>query len=101
MWNGVEYARNKESREGNPGASAWWAILITMAELLEAQECPLSTRQTKYIRETLFGGMGSLNDLRFDDKQLPAGASQINKQLEEQRAALFAAFTASDKDDVG
>jgi hypothetical protein len=101
VWNGVEYARNNESKEADPQALAWWAILITMAALLEAQESPLSTRQTNYIRDTLFGGMGSLKDLSCDIKRLPPSAGRINRQLKEQLETLFRAFTTSGTDTAG
>jgi len=94
VWDGIEYAKNTESREPDPHALAWWAILNTIAELIEAQECALSSKQTEYIQQTLFGGMGSLNDLNFDVKGSPSVAARVNQRLAKQRGLLFAAFTA-------
>ena len=97
VWNGVEYAPASESRTAHPRAMAWWATLMTMEGLLDTQDAPLSERQLRYIEDTLFGGMGSLNDLSFDVKQLPSSAADINKRLGQQRAALYAAFTSKDR----
>ncbi len=92
VWNGVEYAKSSESKQLDPYALAWWSTLIAIAELIDAQEAPLSVNQIAYLDRLLFGGMGSLNDLFFDPKSIGAIADLVNKQLNENRHALFTAF---------
>jgi hypothetical protein len=43
-------------------ALMWWALLGSMAELIEAQDGPINLNQKKFLRTSLFGGMGSLID---------------------------------------
>lgn len=90
-WNGAEYSKG-EKRNPDPYALAWWSSLIAIAELIEAQETPLSTKQRAYLDRLLFGGMGSLNDLSFDQRLLGASADIVNKRLDEKRRTLFASF---------
>ena len=91
VWNGTEYAKAEE-RKPNPYALAWWSSLTAIAELIEAQETPLSTKQLSYLDRFLFGGMGSLNDLSFDLKSSGVSADLVNKRLHERRPTLFASF---------
>jgi hypothetical protein len=91
-WRGTEYVKATRHMRADPYALAWWSILCTMADLVEAQEAPLSVEQIKYIEKILFGGMGSLNDLYFDSKELGAIAEMVNKGLDEQRHDLYAVF---------
>jgi len=90
-WNGTAYAKG-EAKNPDPYALAWWSMLGAIAELIEAQESPLSAKQTAYLDRTLFGGMGSLNDLYFDPKSSGTVANAINERLDERRRALFASF---------
>lgn len=90
-WNGREYAKSGE-RKPDPYALAWWSSLIAIAELIEAQETPLSTKQLAYLDRLLFGGMGSLNDLSFDQESSGVSADLVNKRLDEKRRTLFASF---------
>jgi len=100
-WNGREYAEvisSKEAeKEPNPYALAWAATLTTIAELIEAQESPLSHAQTTYLRSVLFGGMGSLTDLKFDPKGVGDVANVINARLEIQTNDLFNCLAPNDK----
>lgn len=91
VWDGIKYAKG-EVKQADAYALSWWSILGTIADLIEAQESPLSQRQLAYIERVLFGGMGSLNDLYFDPKTLGARARAINERLKQKRHALFAAF---------
>jgi hypothetical protein len=84
-WDGMNYVKGEE-RAPDPYALAWWSILCTIADLLEAQEPPLSPKQIEYLRSVLFGGMGSLNDLWLKD------AAKINQRLEESRHRLWPSF---------
>jgi hypothetical protein len=84
-WDGMNYVKGEE-RGPDPYALAWWSILCTIADLLEAQEAPLSPKQIEYLRSVLFGGMGSLNDLWLKD------ADKINQRLEESRHRLWLSF---------
>ena len=95
-WNGTEYAKNDEPKILDPYALSWWAMLGTIADLAEAQETPLSEKQIKYLEGLLFGGMGSLNDLRFDPKSSGDIAETVNHRLDKQRRALYTSF----KDDL-
>ncbi len=67
-------------------------MLGTIADLIEAQESPLTEKQNKYLERLLFGGMGSLNDLNFDPQMRGDAAKTVNDRLDKQRRALFASF---------
>jgi len=86
-WDGMNYVTGVE-RAPDPYALAWWSILCTIADLLEAQESPLSPKQIEYLRRVLFGGMGSLNELSF------RGVANINQRLEVSRHRLWLSFEA-------
>jgi len=92
-WNGTTYAKG-EVKESDPQALVWWAMLGAIAELIEAQESPLSPKQMAYLDRTLFGGMGSLNDLYFDPKLSGAVANTVNERLDQSRRNLFASYNA-------
>jgi hypothetical protein len=91
-WNGTEYAKSDEVKTPDPYALSWQAMLVAIAELLEAQESPLAEKQIKYLERLLFGGMGSLNDLSFDPKSRGDIARTVNDRLEKQRQALYASL---------
>ena len=97
VWNGKEYADVKagEEKKPDPYALAWLSTLLTIAELIEGQESPLSPKQINYLDNLLFGGMGSLNDLWFDETTSDASADMVNQRLNAQRNALFASFKKS------
>lgn len=67
-------------------------MLTAIAELIEAQETPLSAKQNNFLDSISFGGMGSLNDLSFEQSSLGPDVEIINLQLMERRGDLFAAF---------
>lgn len=90
-WNGKEYVKGGEKKP-DPYALAWWSTLVSVAELIDAQEAPLSLKQIDYLDRLLFGGMGSLNDLCFDPKTSGASADLVNRRLDEKRQALFVSF---------
>jgi hypothetical protein len=92
MWNGTEYVRAGETRTPDPYALSWQTMLIAIAELLDAQEGPLTGKQAEYLERLLFGGMGSLNDLFFDPKVGGDTAKTVNDRLDKRRRALFASF---------
>jgi len=94
VWNGTAYVRaeTKDTKGPDPYALAWFSTLMAIADLVEAQESPLSTSQIAYLRRVLFGGMGSFNDLNFDPKSVGAIAKTINERLDERRRTLFASF---------
>lgn len=91
-WNGTEYAKVTEAKSPNPYALSWQAMLGAIADLLEAQESPLSEKQVRYLNRLLFGGMGSLNDLTFNPKLEGDVAMKVNETLDRQRRTLFARF---------
>ena len=74
-----------------PYALAWWANLLTLASMIEAQATPLSAEQIVFLDRHLFGGMGSLNDLRFSREKI-SDAGEINKRLDRARGKLFSIF---------
>ena len=92
VWNGTEYAKTGESTTPDPYALCWWAMLTATAALIEAQEASISAQQIKYLERTLFGGMGSLNDLSFDPKLKGDLGGKVNRLLEQQRQVLYASF---------
>ena len=89
-WDGTSYVKGKAERP-HASALAWWSILSTIADLIEAQDSPISSKQISYLSRILFGGMGSLNDLSVDSKEV-ANANEINERLNEVRRHLFEAF---------
>ena len=90
-WNGIEYVKGGEKKP-DPYALAWWSTLVAVAELIDAQEEPLSLKQIDYLDRLLFGGMGSLNDLYFDEKTVGSSADVVNKRLDGKRRDLFVIF---------
>ena len=91
VWNGTEYAKG-EARTADPYALAWWSILRTMADMLEAQESLINQKQIVYMEGVLFGGMGSLNDLYFEPKSLGVLAATVNERLRKSRVDLYTSF---------
>ncbi len=95
-WNGSEYVKSVgEPKTPDPYALAWWFTLTAIAELIEAQETPLTVKQIAYLDNLLFGGMGSFNDLNFDPNSMGEIAGSINNRLNIQRSALYASFRTS------
>ena len=92
-WNGTADAKG-DAKPRDPHALAWWAMLGAMADLIEAQEAPLSPGQMAYLDRTLFGGMGSLNDLYFDPKSSGPIAHAINERLDRSRRDVFDSYNA-------
>jgi hypothetical protein len=91
IWDGNSYVAvdaNAKPKTPEPYALAWWFTLRSIADLIEAQDSPLTERQIARLEKMLFGGMGSLNDLSFWDAPL------INGRLNEKRKDLFACFTS-------
>lgn len=84
-WDGTRYAKTG-AKSAEPMALVWRSVLTAIAELVEGQESPLTTKQLEYLKRLLFGGMGSLNDLSF-------GQPSIDRPLDEKRRLLFAAFS--------
>jgi hypothetical protein len=91
-WDGKEYRRVTSDAHLDPYALAWWSTLNTLADMIDYQDTELSRRQISYLQRVLFGGMGSLNDLFFDERRLGQIAKEINKKLRVSRELLFAAF---------
>lgn len=87
-WNGSEYAPVLESREADPYALAWWAILRTEAGLLQSQPS-ITPEQCAYLHSEWFGGMGSLNDFSLDAGRHGEPAKNANKRLDTLRADLY------------
>jgi hypothetical protein len=95
-WNGFEYAKvecaKEDEKEPDPHALAWQSTLITISDLIEAQQAPLSREQINYLESLLFGGMGSLSDLCLDSRRVGDIANTINDRLAVQRGVLYASF---------
>lgn len=91
-WNGNEYVRATSDKHPDPYALAWWSTLNTLSDMIEYQDTELSARQMSYLKRILFGGMGSLNDLWFDERQFGKLAKEINGKLSHSREALFSVF---------
>jgi hypothetical protein len=91
-WNGTEYVKSDESKRPDPYALSWQTMLRAIADLIEAQNSPLTEKQIDYLEHLLFGGMGSLNDLSFDPKSCGDVAKKVNDLLDKQRRALYASF---------
>jgi hypothetical protein len=91
-WNGVGYTKSGKAAKPDPYALSWQTTLTVIADLLEAQESPMTQKQLGYLERLLFGGMGSLNDLFFDPNSLGNIAAAVNDRLDKQRRALFDSF---------
>lgn len=91
-WDGKEYRRVTSEMHPDPYALAWWSKLNTLADMIDYQDSELSPKQLSYLQRALFGGMGSLNDLWFDERQFGQIAREINNKLSYSREALFSAF---------
>jgi hypothetical protein len=63
-------------------------MLSAIAELLDAQETPLSDKQIACLDRLLFGGMGSLTDLWFDPASVGDQANSVNAGLDRQKDGL-------------
>jgi hypothetical protein len=96
-WNGNEYVRATADKQPDPYALAWWSTLNTLSDMIEYQDTELSPSQISYLERILFGGIGSLNDLWFDERRLGKLAKEINSKLSHSREELFSAFKALGK----
>jgi hypothetical protein len=83
-WDGTKYTK-ADAKPADPVALVWRSVLTITAELVEAQESPLTSRQMEYLKRLLFGGMGSLNDISF-------GQHAIDQSLDKKRRQLFDIF---------
>ena len=90
-WNGEKYA-SQQQKAPEPHALAWQSTLNAVAEMIDRQDAPLSEKQLAYLDRLLFGGMGSLNDLQFNEKAGGDIAKMVNGGLDRQRRALYASF---------
>lgn len=73
----------------NPYALAWWSILTTITELLQAQESDITEKQKEYILHQLCGGMGSFADFQLDETISGTNASETNQKLNIARKKLY------------
>jgi hypothetical protein len=92
LWNGAQWATGNTPSEPDLVAVSWWSFLVMMAGLLEAQDTPLSLKQTTFMRRQLFGSMGSLTDVSFDARRLGPRAYEINSRLAQKRETLYVTF---------
>ena len=95
IWNGTTWALNDKTRHADRYSMAWLASLTTAAELLDAQESPLSVQQIELLKKKLFGGAGSLNDFHIDEKAYGEEAKIANANLMSKTSALFRLFDQS------
>ncbi|MFA5252426.1 MAG: hypothetical protein WC454_07565 [Phycisphaerae bacterium] len=87
-WDGIAYVKTDKTKKPDPYALAWWSILCTIADLLDAQESEITEKQKEYIRHQLCGGMGSLADFRLDASDWGKQAEEANKKLDAIRRML-------------
>lgn len=92
-WDGTQYV-SAAARKPDPYALSWWSMLSAIASLIEAQDSPISESQLRYLKTTLLGGMGSLNDLYFDSGVLGAVADSVNAALDQRRRELHSSLGA-------
>jgi hypothetical protein len=83
-WDGSKYAPAHEFAKvpWDHYASLNAARLSTVADLIEAQGLPLSSRQIEYLRSTFFGGMGSVSDAFLDPRVLGEKAETANERIQ-------------------
>jgi hypothetical protein len=72
-------------------AVEWWTRLVTVADLLEAQDGDLSQMQMDYLRKLLCGADNSFNGVSFDSSALGDIAIATNNAMME-RGEEFTAF---------
>lgn len=95
VWNGSEYVKALP-KSADPYALMWYATLTTVADMLDAQDSDLSTRQIDYIRKSIFGTAGSLTDFFIDTNKYGQEGESANKKLDEQTTKLFSLFKSFD-----
>lgn len=88
VWNGVAYVQ-ASARQADPYALMWWSTLNEIANLLEAQDDALNSKQIEHLRHKLFGGMGSFNDYCIDVSRCGDEANAANRRINEKRTKLF------------
>ena len=91
-WDGESYAPVTEAKPRDPYALAWWCTLTTMADLLDAQDQAPSAKQVAYVRHSLLGGMGSLQDFSIDPDVAGDGAESVNSKLDKKLTQVFGLF---------
>ena len=92
VWDGSTWVKGLPRQEPSPYAVGWLRTLTTLADILELQECAISERQVAYMKDMLFGGMGSLIDLKFDSRKFGDKAESLNKRLSERTEELYTLF---------
>lgn len=90
-WNGNAYVPATRT-PFDPYAAKWWARIVTISDLIENQDAPISSRQKIYLNQILFGGMGSFNDFMLDEQRLGSQAHSANQELNRLRKAMFTEF---------
>ena len=93
VWNGTAYVEG-DIKTPDPYALSWHMMLGAIADIIEAQDDPLNSKQLAYLERLLFGGMGSFNDLFLDQKGLGSAANTANERLNNKRHILYTSFHA-------
>jgi len=93
VWDGTAYA-SAEPLQPDVNAIAWWSTLISIAEMIERQECSPSKNQLTYLMKLLFGGMGSFSDFFLDTKKYGNAATEVNNRIQTKLAELYQLLTS-------
>jgi hypothetical protein len=75
----------------DPQVAKWWGVFTALAGVLEGQPA-LTPDQITFIRQLLFGGMGSFEELVLDESRGRSDAAAANQELDALRAALARAL---------
>lgn len=89
VWDGSEYEYVKtEGKPVDAFALSWWTALRVTADLIEAQDGPVSDGQIEYIERMFCGGMGSFADYQIDTKTWGQKAKTANENIDRIRGKL-------------
>lgn len=87
VWDGTKYVKD-ESIPVDAYALSWWTALHVTADLIEAQDGPISDGQIDYIGKMFCGGMGSFADYQIDAQTWGQKAKTANENIDRIRAKL-------------
>lgn len=88
VWNETAYVAAVPS-SADKYALAWWSTLTSIADMLERQGGALTDQQFVYMKQLLYGGMGSFNDFSLSTKIHGSAADIANKKLDKKRTELY------------
>lgn len=88
-WDGGGGGARGPSRPPAPDAQAakWWGVFTALSGVLEDQRA-LSAEQRAFLRQLLFGGIGSFDEFVLDEGGPVPGAAEANQELDRLRGEI-------------